>query len=115
MIEWCEHPRSRVGEHSEKCGEQCEKAGENEAEAALGGNLNDLFPGLELVRAKILVFHPVSSMQGTPIDCASYTAQFSNNSNGLWFRYSLRRTSQTRKSLPTECRAELEVSAGSLK
>src|SRR5262249_42044571 len=77
-IERCQHAWRGRGEHCEQGGhrkpeiparaavieaqraEQREKTGENETEAALRWDLDDLLPRLELVRAEIFVFHPFS-------------------------------------------------------
>src|SRR5215471_20569688 len=49
--------------------EQREKSGKNETEAALGRDLDDLVPGLELVRPEIPVLHPASPMRLASQNC----------------------------------------------
>src|SRR6266851_4931424 len=49
--------------------EQRKKSGKSEAEAALGRDLDDLLPSLELVSAEIPVFHPVSPVRMARQNC----------------------------------------------
>src|SRR5262249_51919 len=49
--------------------EQREKSGKNEAKAALGRDLDDLLPSLDLVSAEIPVFHPASPVRIASPNC----------------------------------------------